>query len=539
MTTLAPAVPGSCPTTVRRAAPDAPAGLTPIDEYLAAGRAHRGRALRRAHDARCAGPATRSTATCSRPRPPGPGQQYAFEVDLDACTGCKACVTACHSLNGLDEGESWRRVGTAARRHRRARPVAADGDRPRATTASTRPASNGCPVDAYEKDPVTGHRPPPRRPVHRLQLLHAHVPLRGARSYNAALGIVRKCDMCSGPPGRRARRRRACRAARTARSRSPSSTSPRCVAATSQRRAARAGRAAVGDHRADDPLPLDAARSPRTSVAGRPSRRSVQSAPTTHPPLVGDARCSPSSSVGRRSSPTLLLAGRVGDAAPRALPTSGARGRCGTGRSACWRSARACCTSAARCYAWRAVIGLRHSWLSREIVAFGAFAALAAGATPRARRPRAGPTSARGARRCAVASSADWPASPARSMLYAVTRRPWWRVAGGPPGASGSPRIDRWACSSLARSHARRRCAADGADRGRSAVALGPGARRSRSRARSADASVLRTARRRDRHRRRRSRRDRAPAAATSCRWRRRPCGWRARRHGRCWRRRR
>ena len=24
--------------------------------------------------------------------PPGPGQQYAFEVDLDTCTGCKACV---------------------------------------------------------------------------------------------------------------------------------------------------------------------------------------------------------------------------------------------------------------------------------------------------------------------------------------------------------------------------------------------------------------------------------------------------------------
>src|SRR6202008_2080829 len=35
--------------------------------------------------------------------PPGPGERCAFEVDLDACSGCKACVTACHSLNGLDE----------------------------------------------------------------------------------------------------------------------------------------------------------------------------------------------------------------------------------------------------------------------------------------------------------------------------------------------------------------------------------------------------------------------------------------------------
>ena len=43
--------------------------------------------------------------------PPGDGQQYAFEVDLDKCTGCKACVTACHSENGLDEDETWRSVG--------------------------------------------------------------------------------------------------------------------------------------------------------------------------------------------------------------------------------------------------------------------------------------------------------------------------------------------------------------------------------------------------------------------------------------------
>src|SRR5690242_17186543 len=43
--------------------------------------------------------------------PPGPGQQLAFEVDLDRCSGCKACVAACHVLNGLDDHESWRDVG--------------------------------------------------------------------------------------------------------------------------------------------------------------------------------------------------------------------------------------------------------------------------------------------------------------------------------------------------------------------------------------------------------------------------------------------
>ncbi|MDA7888618.1 hypothetical protein N9A86_04495, partial [Akkermansiaceae bacterium] len=34
---------------------------------------------------------------------PGKGEQYAFQVELDKCTGCKACVVACHTLNGLDE----------------------------------------------------------------------------------------------------------------------------------------------------------------------------------------------------------------------------------------------------------------------------------------------------------------------------------------------------------------------------------------------------------------------------------------------------
>ena len=37
---------------------------------------------------------------------PAPGEQYAFTVDLDRCSGCKACVSACHSLNGLEDNET-------------------------------------------------------------------------------------------------------------------------------------------------------------------------------------------------------------------------------------------------------------------------------------------------------------------------------------------------------------------------------------------------------------------------------------------------
>ena len=84
-------------------------------------------------------------------RIPGQGQQLAFRVDLDNCTGCKACVTACHSLNGLDVGEVWRDVGLV---------VSNGEDSAFQQTITTTchhcedPAClNGCPVLAYEKDP--------------------------------------------------------------------------------------------------------------------------------------------------------------------------------------------------------------------------------------------------------------------------------------------------------------------------------------------------------------------------------------------------
>ncbi|MBC8041072.1 MAG: dimethyl sulfoxide reductase anchor subunit [Opitutaceae bacterium] len=126
---------------------------------------------------------------------PGTGEQYAFQVDLDSCSGCKACVAGCHSLNGLDENETWRDVGLV---------LGGEAAHPFQQTVTTAchhcedPAClNGCPVLAYEKDPITG------------VVAHLDDQCIGCSycvlkcpydvpKYNERLGIVRKCDMCHG-----------------------------------------------------------------------------------------------------------------------------------------------------------------------------------------------------------------------------------------------------------------------------------------------------------------------------------------------------
>ena len=127
---------------------------------------------------------------------PGPGEQLAFQVDLDACTGCKACVTACHRLNGLDddEGETWRSVGLL------------HGGNPEAPVQQTvttachhclDPACmKGCPVGAYEKDPVTGIVKHLDDQCIGCQYCTLTCPYE-VPQYSKKRGIVRKCDMCS------------------------------------------------------------------------------------------------------------------------------------------------------------------------------------------------------------------------------------------------------------------------------------------------------------------------------------------------------
>lgn len=128
-------------------------------------------------------------------RMPAAGEQYAFEVDLDLCSGCKACVAACHALNGLDEGETWRWTGvlqSGSSRHAWHQTV---------TTAChhcVEPAClAGCPVLAYEKDPVTGIVRHLDDQCIGCQYCIMKCPYE-VPQYSRRRGIVRKCDMCSG-----------------------------------------------------------------------------------------------------------------------------------------------------------------------------------------------------------------------------------------------------------------------------------------------------------------------------------------------------
>ena len=126
--------------------------------------------------------------------PPAPGQQYAFEVDLDRCSGCKACVSACHSLNGLDDGETWRDVGLLFSddwRHPFQQAI---------TTACHHCVDpgclTGCPVLAYDKDPRTGIVRHLDDQCIGCQYCVMKCPY-DVPKYSARRGIVRKCDMCA------------------------------------------------------------------------------------------------------------------------------------------------------------------------------------------------------------------------------------------------------------------------------------------------------------------------------------------------------
>ena len=325
---------------------------------------------------------------------PAPGEQYAFDVDLDTCTGCKACVTACHNLNGLDEGESYRTVGLLTGG------TPAQPFQQTVTTACHHcvdPAClNGCPTNAYEKDVFNG--------------IVAHIEGRclgcgyctwtcpyEVPRFNSARGVVRKCDMCH--------------------DRLAVGEAPACVSACPNGAIritvvdTAALREAVKDETLVPTAPPSSITLPTTTYRsdwGLPD--GLQAAGGTlgghsqsHDPLVAMLV------LTQAAAGTLLVDLAVGH--HRATAAAGlAMALVGLAISILHlgRPERA----------WRALAGFRHSWLSREVGALGLFGGLAVLAVL-----------IDSVAVQAAATVAGLAGVGCSAMLYIVTRRPSWRAA--------------------------------------------------------------------------------------------------------------
>jgi len=350
--------------------------------------------------------------------PPGEGQQYAFEVDLDACSGCKACVTACHNLNGLDEGETWRSVGLLHGGTIKAPVVQVVTS---ACHHCLEPAClSGCPVAAYEKDPITGIVKHLDDQCIGCQYCTFTCPYE-VPQYNAKRGIVRKCDMCSG--------------------RLAVGEAPACVQACPTEAIAITvvdRRQALEDAQGDAFLP--GTPSPAITIpttvykTERPPPRNLlpadffSVAPShQHLPLVVMLVLT-QASVGAFLADA-LLARSLAEELRAALQPAHALAALAVGLAALGASVF---HLGRPLYAFRAVIGLRTSWMSREIIAFGLFALLAmAYATATLLRFGTHSDTAR-----QLHEGLAWTVAglgvigiACSAMIYHATRRAWWTLS--------------------------------------------------------------------------------------------------------------
>jgi formate dehydrogenase iron-sulfur subunit len=341
---------------------------------------------------------------------PADGEQYGFEVDLDDCTGCKACVTACHSLNGLDDDESWRSVGFLQGTGK----VAFQQTVTTACHHCVEPAClSGCPVDAYEKDPVTGVVSHLDDQCIGCSYCTLTCPYEVPR-FNEARGIVRKCDMCRG--------RLAVGEAPACVQACPNGAIRISIVAKADARA----RASVGGAAVVPGAPDSAITVPTTIYrTTRPIPTDVRAADHhslrpahPHPPLAAMLVLTQLAvgllalEVGARLGGSSLLlhpAHALVAAAVAVVALVASTLHLGRPR-----------------YAFRAVIGFRHSWLSREVIAFGAFGLLSCLYAAVVARLDGPPWVLTALGIGAVVSGVAGVGCSV--LLYAVTRRAWWAV---------------------------------------------------------------------------------------------------------------
>ena len=286
------------------------------------------------------------------------GEQYRFHFDMTKCIGCKCCVVACNEQNGNPAAINWRRVGEVEGGHY---PNAQRYHLSMGCNHCLEPSCLiGCPVEAYTKDPVTGVVVHSAEACIGCQYCTWNCSY-GVPQYNPERGVVGKCDLCH--------------------NRLAEGMAPACAAAcpegaiaieivnvaewrANHRSANAPGLPAAGDSISTTRITLPHALAPD---AGRvDTQRIVPEQP--HWPLV-----------------FMLVLTQLAAGAFAALWIMDLLGRAASYTTTLGSVAMAAISLGAATlhlgrpiYAWRALKGLRRSWLSREVLGLSLFAGAAA-----------------------------------------------------------------------------------------------------------------------------------------------------------------
>jgi len=291
-------------------------------------------------------------------RPLEGGEQYRFHFDMTKCIGCKCCVVACNEQNGNPAAINWRRVGEIE-----------GGYYPHTQRHHLSMGCNhclepscliGCPVEAYTKDPVTG------------VVIHSADACIGCQyctwncsygvpQYNPERGVVGKCDMCHNRLG--------------------DGMAPACVEAcpsgaiaieivnVAEWRSNYLSANAPGLPSADDSISTTRITLP-VNLAPDTGRVDTQRIVPEHPhwPLVFMLVLT---QLSAGAFATLWILDMLGNGASGSISVLGSLGLAGISLGA------ATLHLGRPIYAWRALKGLRRSWLSREVLSLSIFAGVA------------------------------------------------------------------------------------------------------------------------------------------------------------------